>query len=138
MSILDELTGKLDRLFRGGTAGSGSLVHGVLDLINDPGHGGLVGLVQRFRQEGQGDVVDSWIGTGPNKPISPEQLTRVLGPDSVRRLGQSAGMTPESVGERLATMVPMLIDRLTPQGTMPPGVLLEGAIGLLKNKLAQL
>ena len=34
-----------------------------------------------FQQGGLGDVVDSWVGTGQNLPVSPDQLGGVLGDD---------------------------------------------------------
>ena len=47
---------------------------------------GLGGLLDRFRQSGQGKAADSWIGTGSNDPVSPGQLGNALGPNTSRRL----------------------------------------------------
>jgi uncharacterized protein YidB (DUF937 family) len=45
--------------------------------------GGLGGLLKRFQEGGYGNVIDSWIGTGQNQPVSPGQLGSVLGSDLI-------------------------------------------------------
>src|SRR5262245_42124159 len=43
--------------------------------------GGLGELLERFNQNGQGATADSWVKTGPNKPVTPNQLEAAVGPD---------------------------------------------------------
>jgi uncharacterized protein YidB (DUF937 family) len=55
--------------------------------------GGLNELVQRLKQSGLGDVVQSWIGAGPNQQISADGLHQAIGPETVDRLSQQTGMS---------------------------------------------
>lgn len=80
--------------------------------------GGLGGLVQQFEQAGLGDVIGSWIGTGQNRPISPDQLGSVLGPDVLGRLAEQSGMSQGEVGGQLSELLPQLVDKLTPTGRL--------------------
>lgn len=88
-------------------------------LSNDGAHGGLGGLIQKFQQAGLGDVVGSWVGSGQNQPISGDQLTNVLGPDAITGLAEKLGMSPDAAAGQLSTILPGLIDHLTPHGQAP-------------------
>lgn len=116
MSLLDSLTGAL-----GGTAdGSGGpLVEHVLALVHDSQSGGLAGLVSAFHQQGLGSVIQSWVGTGANATITAQQLTTVLGQERVNALAGKLGMTPDTLAGHLTTLLPQVIDRLTPHGVVP-------------------
>ncbi|MGE3179373.1 MAG: YidB family protein [Vicinamibacterales bacterium] len=106
----------------GGLAGSGggqaNAAGALLALVNGSG-GGLGGLVQAFQKHGLGDLVASWIGTGQNLPISPEQIGKVLGSQQLSQFASQAGVPPEAAGATLASMLPALIDKLTPDGQLP-------------------
>ena len=96
-------------------------------LGNDGGHGGLGGLVDKFNQAGHGDVISSWIGPGENQPVSQGQLQDVLGNLS----GPLMAMLP--------ALLPMIIDKLTPDGQAPQGGLGNGndLLGMLTKAMAQ-
>ena len=120
------------------------LVQAVLSLLsNDGAHGGLAGLVERFQQAGLGNVLQSWIGTGANLPISGEQLASVLGQGTLSQLGSQVGAAPADVAQQLSQLLPGLVDRLTPQGQMPQGGLgnssdLMGVLGQFFSRLERL
>ncbi len=97
--------------------------------------GGLSGLVQAFQKNGLGDIVNSWVGTGKNLPISPEQIQQGLGGDLLKQLASQAGLSPEAAGGQLASLLPGLIDKLTPDGNMPDSKLIEQGLNLLRGKL---
>src|SRR5690606_30956012 len=78
--------------------------------------GGVPGLLEKFREGGLGAVVASWIGTGPNLPVTGEQLQSVLGNDVLGSLAQSSGLDLNSVLDSLSTMLPSLVDQATPNG----------------------
>ena len=80
---------------------------------------GLSAIVQRFRDAGLGDAVSSWIAVGRNQAISPEELQQGLGTHRVRNLAQCAGLTEGAAASALATLLPAVIDRLTPDGVIP-------------------
>jgi uncharacterized protein YidB (DUF937 family) len=70
-------------------------------------------------------VVDSWISTGANQPVDPQQLGSALGPDTTAQLAQKTGLSIEALLPILAAVLPLVIDHLTPGGQLPPG----GGIG---------
>jgi uncharacterized protein YidB (DUF937 family) len=97
---------------------------GLLSNLGGAGIGGLLGgglgeLVDRFKQNGQGDVADSWVGTGPNKDIAPQQLEQAIGPDVLATLSQQTGLSREELLARLSRDLPQAVDRYTPEGRLP-------------------
>jgi uncharacterized protein YidB (DUF937 family) len=93
------------------------------------GSGGLGGLVSAFQQKGLGDVMSSWISTGPNPPVSADQLKDVLGSDVLGQFASKAGVPHSQAGTILASLLPAVIDHLTPNGQVPETNALEGALG---------
>jgi uncharacterized protein YidB (DUF937 family) len=81
--------------------------------------GGLGGLVDRFRQGGFEDIIKSWIGTGANRQIAPEQMQSALGPDTVDHLARETGMPREDLLAQLSQLLPGVVDKLTPGGQLP-------------------
>jgi uncharacterized protein YidB (DUF937 family) len=75
--------------------------------------GGLNDLIKQFQQSGQGEVADSWVGTGPNKPISPNDLASALGVDWINSLTAHSGMSREELLNGLSQNLPQVIDQLT-------------------------
>lgn len=115
--------GGLGDLLRGGLGGGG-LGGGLGGLLAGGAAGGLLGsglndLLGRFTQSGHGDVANSWIGTGANHAISPDQLQQALGPDTVSSLAQQAGLSDVDVLDGLSHDLPDAIDQLTPDGQIP-------------------
>ena len=98
--------GNLGGLVGGASAGS--------VLSNALGH-----LVDRFKQNGQGQVADSWVKTGPNLPVAPDQLEQAIGPDVLNTLAQQTGLSREELLSRLTREVPAAVDKFTPQGRLP-------------------
>jgi uncharacterized protein YidB (DUF937 family) len=81
--------------------------------------GGLGDLIRQLDQSGQGDVARSWVGRGENKPISPNDLGKALGDDTVKSLAEQAGISQIELLNGLSRQMPRVIDRLTPQGRLP-------------------
>jgi uncharacterized protein YidB (DUF937 family) len=100
----------------GGIVGAGmvSVVNGILEK-----HGGLQGVVSEFERNGLGATVRSWVGSGPNQSISPEEVHRVLGPDLLQQLAQKSGLSVEELTQKLSQVLPQAVDKLTPDGTIP-------------------
>jgi len=103
------LAGVLENL-RGGLAGGSP--GGILS-------GGLSELIDRFRQNGQGEAADSWVRTGPNQPINPPQLERAIGPDVLDALSRQTGLSQQELLARLSRELPNAVDQYTPQGRIP-------------------
>jgi len=102
----DLLRGGLGGLLAGGAAGS---------VIS----GGLGDLLRQFQQNGQGEVANSWVGKGPNQPISPDDLGRALGADQLNALSAQSGLSREELLQGLSQRLPEVIDHLTPDGRLP-------------------
>ena len=114
-----------------GMTGMSPLLQIAAALLNNNGQfGGLQGLVQQFQQAGFGSHMNSWVSTGQNMPISPDQLSQILGAGRMQEMAQQAGMDPQSMSGQLSQLLPQMIDRLTPQGSVPSGGL-EDALGSL-------
>jgi uncharacterized protein YidB (DUF937 family) len=80
---------------------------------------GLGGLLDRFKQSGQEKTIDSWIGTGPNEPVLPGQLGNALGPNVIKTLAERSGISEEELLRQLAQFLPVVVDKLTPNGRLP-------------------
>ena len=81
--------------------------------------GGLNDLLKQFQQNGQGDAVDSWVGTGPNKEIPPKDLANALGADRINALVEQTGMSRDELLAGLSQHLPDVINQLTPHGRLP-------------------
>jgi uncharacterized protein YidB (DUF937 family) len=114
----------------GGTAGADAaldpnqLIGGVQDVFASKG--GVDGLVSSLRAGGLGDEVDSWVSTGANQPVAPDQLGAALGPDTVNQLSAKTGLSVESLLPLLAMFLPMIINHFTPNGQVPKGNVTPG------------
>ena len=114
MGLLDNL----ESMAVSKVAGSNPEAAGVLEMIqNHPG--GLDGLVQAFHTNGMSGLVNSWVSTGGNQPISAAQIQQVLGSEKVQAFAQKLGVSPEAASSTIAQMLPTVIDKLTPNGAMP-------------------
>jgi len=123
---------KIAELLRGtdkkpGAATQGG-IGGLLDQLRSslggatPGgilSGGLGELVDRFKQSGQGDTAESWVGTGPNKPVTPTQLEQAIGPGILDSLSKQTGLSRNELLARLSRELPDAVDKYTPQGRLP-------------------
>jgi len=100
------LLGKLGGMLGGASVGS------VLS-------GGLGDLIERFKQTGQGPAADSWVKTGPNQQLEPDQLEQAIGPDVLNTLSQETGLSREELLSRLTRDLPEAVDKFTPEGRLP-------------------
>jgi uncharacterized protein YidB (DUF937 family) len=100
------LLGQLSRSLGGASAG------GLLS-------GGLGELLESFKQSGHGETAESWVGTGPNKPVTPPQLEQAIGPDVLETLSKQTGLSREELLARLSRELPDAVDKYTPQGRLP-------------------
>jgi uncharacterized protein YidB (DUF937 family) len=102
--------------FIGGIVGGGmaTAINQILEK-----HGGLQGVVNEFERNGLGPTVQSWVGTGPNQPISSDAVQRVLGPDLLQQLSAKSGLSVAELTSKLSQVLPVAVDKLTPNGTIP-------------------
>jgi uncharacterized protein YidB (DUF937 family) len=83
------------------------------------GAGGLGGLLAQLQAAGLDDAVRSWIGTGQNKPVQPEDLGDALGKRAVTQMADKAGCSQQDLLSQLAAALPGIIDKLTQDGRVP-------------------
>jgi uncharacterized protein YidB (DUF937 family) len=88
---------------------------GIGDLLG----GGLRDLVNTFKQAGQGDVADSWVGRGANKQIAPSHLEQAIGPEVLETISQHTGLSRDEILSRLSQNLPEAVDKYTPEGRIP-------------------
>lgn len=145
MSFLDSLLTGLGQTGGSGKGSGADLTGGLSDLLQS--QGGLGGLITKLGQGGQSDAAASWIGKGQNLPISADQITQVLGSGPIAQFAQRLGVSPEQAAAVVASALPMLIDRLTPNGNLaeaktsgdnPIGDLLDNLPGGLGGALGSL
>ena len=117
------------------TPNSSLLESGIKMLLNPQGPtGGLPGLLELFQKKGLGNIVESWIGMGPNKKISARKVKKGLGPDVLGQIAGAVGLPKGVAGAQLAKYLPKIIDKLTPQGQIPKETnLADKGLELLKG-----
>ncbi|MGH8457011.1 MAG: YidB family protein, partial [Stenotrophobium sp.] len=112
----------------------GQLLQGAMQLMQQ--QGGLTGVLDKFRQQGFAQHVESWIGNGANLPIETTAITQVLGAPAIAGLAQKFGLNPQQLSGQLATVLPQLVNHLTPQGQVPANHadLLQAGLNMLTGK----
>ena len=99
------------------------------------GGGGLADVIGAFNKGGLGDEMASWVSGGPNKPVDPGALANVLGPDVLHHFALQAGIGKGDASSVLASILPELVNQMTPQGQVPQGPSLDSTIGSLLSQL---
>jgi len=112
MSVLDQLTKQV-----AGDGNAEKVVKKVGPLLEQVG--GVDGLVQKFEQAGLGNVAKSWIGTGANESVSPDQVKEALGPQQVEQIANEAGVSSDEAAAGLSKVLPDAVDNVTPSGQVP-------------------
>jgi len=132
MGLLDQLKQQVVNEVGGSTQHAGA-VEAAMGLLQNAG--GLSGLVQAFQQNGLGDMVSSWIKTGPNPPVSGQQVQQVFGSEQIGQLAEKVGVPPQMASSLVASVLPTLVDKLTPDGQIPQGggSLLDEGLSFLKK-----
>jgi uncharacterized protein YidB (DUF937 family) len=82
-------------------------------------HGGIQGIVAQLEQQGLGGTARSWVGSGANQPITPDQIHQAFGTDAVKEMAAKLGLSPDVLAAKLSQVLPQAIDKLTPAGAVP-------------------
>ncbi len=115
MGLFDSILGSVLGSNNPNQGALGSILGSVL-----ASQGGVGGLVQKMNQAGLGNVVNSWVGNGPNQSVDPGQLGQVLGHDQVNQWSQQTGMSHGDILSQLSQLLPHAVDQMTPGGQVPP------------------
>ena len=151
MGLLDGLLGGvLQSALGGGQQSSGlqgQLINLALGMLTKSGQGaggaggagggggGLDQILGQFTQAGLGQQAQSWVGNGPNMPVSPDQLTQVFGQGQIQQWAKQLGVDHQQAAGGLAAALPELINQLTPKGQVPQASELDGLLGMLRGAL---
>ncbi len=124
MGLMDEV------LAMAGSSGAqqgqhASALTAIMAYINSPQVGGIAGLQNMFQQGGLGSIVSSWIGNGQNLPVSTGQLQNVLHGGALQQAAQKAGMDPSQLTGMMSSLLPHLVDKLSPNGQVPDASALQ-------------
>ena len=121
MGLMDQL-GQAAGGLMGGQTAQNPLLQAVTSLLGQNSSvGGLAGLVQAFQKNGLDDIVNSWVSTGKNLPVTSDQIKQGLGGDFLSQLASKAGVSPDAASAQLSSLLPDLIDKLTPDGKIEEG-----------------
>lgn len=132
MGLLDEV---LSMAGGGAQQQNAGALSAVLSYVNSPQVGGIAGLQKMFQQGGLGGVISSWISTGQNLPVSADQLQSVLHSGALQEAAQKAGVDPSKLTGMMTTLLPSLVDKLSPNGQIPDaGALQQMMKGLTAGK----
>lgn len=116
MSLMDSLSGMMG----GANPQLMGFVASVQSFIEQSG--GIEGLKTKFEQQGAGSIVQSWVGTGANLPISADQIQKVMGNEFIQDMAKKMGIDPVTAGQKVTEMLPKLVDSLTPDGKVPDSI----------------
>jgi len=108
----------------------------ILDYVNSPQVGGISGLQRMFQEKGLGGIVSSWISTGQNLPISTDQLNNVLHCDALQQIAQKYGIDPSQLTSVMSSVLPSVVDKLTPTGQVPDNNALQELIQAARSMAA--
>lgn len=137
MSLFNNILGALGIGGSGSdqSAGQGKLMSVLAGMMSGPNSPGLSGLLAKLTSGGLGNAVQSWVGTGQNQPVSSDEVRNALGDDHVQQIAKNAGLSTEQASQGLASLLPTLVDRLSPDGKLPDASQLSSMLGSLKDQL---
>jgi uncharacterized protein YidB (DUF937 family) len=119
MGLMDIVGGLLGR--KAPKSGNALLDSLMPMLLKGGAIGGLGGLLGKFTGAGLGNKANSWVGTGANEPLDPDEVEQALGADQVDRIARDAGVSRDEAKSGLAGMIPGLVDKMSPGGNLPTG-----------------
>jgi uncharacterized protein YidB (DUF937 family) len=127
------LAAVLNSLGSGNQTQSTGLLTIAMSLLQQ--HGGLSSVLGMFRQNGMGQHADSWVGNGPNMPVSGEQVQQVFGHSSIADVASQLGQSHGQASATMAQILPALVNHLTPQGQVPSNIedVIANALGTLRG-----
>src|SRR5256885_1458989 len=117
MGILDAVMGAVEKHSEVDQEQHSSLVQNAIQMFGN--RDGLSGLVSNAESQGLGHIVQSWISTGTNQPIGPQQVQGLVGQDRINQFASRVGLPPAVASAALSRILPTVVDKLTPHGKLP-------------------
>ena len=111
-------------------SGSGNILGALLSALGgsqggNTGGNPLGGLLEMLTKSGLAEQKDSWVGTGQNQSVTGAQIQQALPDETLQKVAEQAGVTPEQAASDLAQTLPQAVDKLTPEGRVPQAASLE-------------
>jgi outer membrane protein OmpA-like peptidoglycan-associated protein/uncharacterized protein YidB (DUF937 family) len=129
MGLFDSIVAGIGERAGLGSERASGLLAALLAIIADPKGGGFAGFIDKFRNAGLGDLVNSWISTGANQPLTDQQVETALGPNTIDSISQRSGIERSTATGALGGLIPSVVDALTPDGKVPDEQTLLSRIG---------
>ena len=101
---------------KGGGLSIGAFLPVLMGLLSG---GGLNKLLSGLQQQGLSSQVASWEGTGENESVTGDQIRAALGDEQLAEIAQKLGVSEGEASDALAEVVPRVVDRVSPDGTLP-------------------
>jgi uncharacterized protein YidB (DUF937 family) len=127
MGLFDEVLSMAGSSLGQQTEHAGALT-AIMEYINSPQVGGVAGLQKMFQQGGLGEVFNSWVSSGQNMPVSASELQNVLHSGALQDAAQKAGIDPNQLTGMMSSLLPHLVDKLTPNGQVPDAGALQSVL----------
>jgi uncharacterized protein YidB (DUF937 family) len=121
-----------------GSSGGGGIADVLGQVLGGSGRGaagGLGGLLEQLQRSGFGAQADSWVGRGANQAISPDAMSQIFGPEGLEQISRQAGISPEEASRGLSELLPEVVDRMTPDGTVPDADALANSVDDFARRL---
>jgi uncharacterized protein YidB (DUF937 family) len=99
--------------------------------------GGLQKILAGLQAKGAGAQTSSWVGTGPNEPVSGQQIREVVGDEELGAISQKLGVSNEQAADALADVLPKVVDHASPDGQLPSQEELDTAFARLEQAGSQ-
>jgi len=130
VSGLDDILGGLAGARSGGGGGSGlstllPVVAGVL------ASGGLSKILGGLKSNGLAEQADSWVGTGANKAVSGSEVEQAVGKEQIQDIARQLGVSEPEAADAVAKVLPEVVDKVSPEGKLPPEPDLDAAFDKL-------
>ncbi len=137
MGLLDEVLSMAGSSSSAQQPQHASALTAIIAYVNSPQVGGVAGLQKMFQQGGLGSVFSSWVSSGQNVPISADQLQGVLHSGAFQEVAQKAGINPDQLTGMMSSLLPHLVDKLSPNGALPESGTLQSMLkGLASGQSA--
>ena len=129
---LDDMLGGLLGGGRGGGGGGGSAMGALMPVLAGLlASGGLSKILGGLKANGLSAQADSWVGTGANQPVSGRDVEQAVGRERIQQIAQQLGVSESQAADAVAQALPEVVDRVSPDGELPPEQDLDAAFDKL-------
>jgi len=133
MGLIDEMFAAVNKQVAGSAAQQNILMEAAMSMIKNY-QGGLGGMLGQLQQGGLADQVKSWVSTGQNMAVNGQQVMNAMGESQLKAFANQVGLANDIAADTLAKIMPQIVDKLTPTGTVPQGNMMEQAMKMFMGQ----